>query len=93
MCQKKKKCLLHVSSVCTLPTHIQHVYPVICITSIARTDNTGDSSIYNCSVFLLWLPSNVLISVLVPSSIPQETVVRREPPLFTAAHIKDSLTT
>lgn len=43
--------------------------------------------------FPLWLPSNVLISVLVLSLIPQETVVGQELPVFTAAHIKEGLTT
>lgn len=57
------------------------------------TDNTRDNSIYNCSIFLLWLASNVLISVLVLSLIPLETVVGRELPVFTAAHIKEGLTT
>lgn len=41
--------------------------------------------------FLLWLPSNVLISALVPSPIPQEMVDGRDLPVFTAAHIKGSL--
>lgn len=56
------------------------------------TDNTRDNSIYN-QHFPLWLPSNVLISVLVLSLIPQETVVGQELPVFTAAHIKEGLTT
>lgn len=64
-----------------------------CRQSILGADNTRDNSIYNCSIFLLWLPSNVLISVLVLSLIPQETVVGRELPVFTAAHIKEGLTT
>lgn len=64
-----------------------------CRQSILGTDNTRDNSIYNCSIFLLWLPSNVLISFLVLSLIPQETVVGRELPVFTAAHIKEGLTT
>lgn len=61
--------------------------------ALLGTDNTRDNSIYNCSIFLLWLPSNVLISVLVLSLIPQETVVGRELPVFTAADIKEGLTT
>lgn len=58
--------------------------------SIPSTDNIGDNSIYNCNVFLPWIPSNVLISALVLSLLPQEMVDGRDLPMFTAAHIKGS---
>lgn len=61
-----------------------------CRPSISGADNAGDDSVYNCNIFLPWLPSNVLINALVLSLIPQEMVEGRDLLLFTAAHIKES---
>lgn len=56
-----------------------------------NTDSTTGDSVYSRGIFLPWLLSNVLISVLVLSLISQETVVWREPAVFTAAHFKECL--
>lgn len=57
------------------------------------SDNTGDNSIYSEHFPSMAFSSNVLISVLMLSLRPPETVVGRKPPVFTAVHIKGLLRT
>lgn len=61
----------------------------LCRQKFLSTDNTGDNSIYNCSIFRLWLPSNVLISVLVLILIPQETGWERTACVYCSTHQRE----